>query len=114
MGEMADYYMEQMWDEMWYEPPDRPRRRKPFQRGTGDFRWRTKDEGVVSMWDMSQAHLANAIRICELTGNTGKQAQLQVVLDAKVRADFDEAREAIHEEGTCIGRYPPGHPMEML
>lgn len=143
MGEMADYYMEQTWGaEDWgfgaydlgYSGTVTGRRRgKNFQSGVGNYCWRTKDRGVVRMDDMTSRHLENAIGVCELTGNTGKRAQLMEVLVRKQREELDAAEELLFHEpweadyssledritawnsaSAQADHFPPGHPMEML
>ena len=82
MGEYADDIIDQIIDYnidgvFTYKAP-----KKPFQAGTGHFNWRTKN-GVLSMYEMSESHLRNAIKLCDDIGNRGKQAQLQYVLKEK-------------------------------
>lgn len=63
-----------------YEP--RRQNRKTFQRGSGNYKWRSS-KGIISMEDMSIRHLSNAINICEANGNTGKGDQLREVLEIR-------------------------------
>ena len=83
MGEYADDIIDQIIDYnidgvFTYKSP----RKKSFQSGSGDFNWRTRN-GVLSMYEMSESHLRNAIKLCDDMGNHGKQAQLQYVLKEK-------------------------------
>lgn len=77
MGEEADYYIDQMMD-AWDGHADYPR--KSFQQDTGNYMWRQKDGSVIDMHNMSNDHIANAIKICERFNNSGKKAQLEQIL----------------------------------
>lgn len=78
MGEGRDFDI----GRYFYEFHNEPIKRSGYQRGSGDYMWRTKT-GIISMRDMSDEHLRNAIAICESTGNNGKGDQLQEILDGR-------------------------------
>ena len=105
MGEYADYEVDRMIGEMDYGygdyddgelghyndfSPRYSKRKKSYQAGTGDFKWKTADRIVLDMNEMSIAHLKNAIAICESMGQTGKLTQLQQVLAEKLAESADE------------------------
>lgn len=78
MGEYADAIIDRM---MWSYDCHNPRRRqRTFQSGSGNFIWRTGTGEEIPMLSMTDDHLANAIRMCERTGNSGKERQLRQVL----------------------------------
>jgi hypothetical protein len=84
MGEQADYEIEKILGfGLTLGGVEHPRskriRRRSFQSGTGNYRWRTKS-GIVSMRLMTTEHLQNAVRLAEEHGSSGKLPQLKEVL----------------------------------
>lgn len=116
VGRTSDLLFDEAFDEAYGEvfgspvQPSDKAKRKSFQRGAGDYCWRQKGGKVISMHDMTVRHLKNAIRICELTHNSGKADQLQEVLAEKEIEELCDEFDDIDEEQTV----PPGHPDEML
>lgn len=81
MGEIADEIIEDAIDRMFDPTPTR-RKRKQFQAGAGNYKWRTAN-GVIDMRTMTNEHLRNAHRVCERTGNNGKAKQIREVLRSR-------------------------------
>lgn len=80
MGEYSDLIVDRM---IFGSYPYRPRKRSGFQSGSGDFMWRDSTGKTVSMYDMTDEYLSNAIAVCERKGNGGKAAQLRAVLHGR-------------------------------
>lgn len=76
MGDAADAALE-YFEDHWCN--FRPKRRRTFQSGSGDYMWRTED-GVIPMASMSTAHLMSAMKVCQEKGNSGKYKQLSETL----------------------------------
>lgn len=62
-------------------------KKRTFQAGSGNYKWRKSDGTVVNMKDMTTAHLKNAIDICKKKANSGKLEQLEEVLARKIEDD---------------------------
>ena len=77
MGDMADDAFNQWLGDQGFEGWHKPR---SFQAGSGNYMWRQKDGTLIDMHDMSNDHIANAIKKCEQYNNSGKKAQLEQVL----------------------------------
>lgn len=81
MGEMADAMIDRMiWGGGYYTP----RKRRSFQKHSGDYMWRSADKSVISMYDMSISHIENAIEKCIEYDNSTKLKQLREVLAKKM------------------------------
>lgn len=78
MGDIADQIIDSMIDEWAFNGGHR--KRKTFQRRTGQRMWRTADGSVIAMESMSTSHIMNAMNLCEEMGNTGKFNDLQDTL----------------------------------
>jgi hypothetical protein len=78
MGEHADDIIDSMMDS-WDNFSDY-RRIPNFQKGVGNYMWRQGNLEIIDMHNMSNDHLANAIKICEKRRNTAKKKQLEEVL----------------------------------
>jgi len=79
MGEIADYYVEQMIGESFRSYRPRPKS-KGFQSGVGFLRWKTADGTIVEMSDMTIPHLNNALRLCDKYGGSGKAREIRTHL----------------------------------
>jgi hypothetical protein len=74
MGDAADSALAHFWG---YSYGGKPQRKPTFQSGSGSGFWRTASGERIAMTEMTDAHLANALRKCEETGNTGKAKDLR-------------------------------------
>ena len=82
MGEHADDLINRMIDGSFGWGGGR-QRRKTFQSGSGQYKWKQANGQVIAMKDMSIRHLGNALRMAEAHGNTGKADDLREVLGIK-------------------------------
>lgn len=77
MGEITD----QIIDRFIFGPPSRTKSKpRTWQAGSGQRCWRTATGEVVAMETMTDAHLRNALRMCERNGNPGKAKDIRAVL----------------------------------
>jgi hypothetical protein len=74
MGEIADQIIDEILDRHMFIGRG-PRRNNP-QRGVGKGRWMSS-AGPMEMTEMTDIHIANALAMCELHGNTGKARELR-------------------------------------
>lgn len=81
MTRLTDNYVAQMMSQR----SSKPQKPKTFQKGAGAFMWRSARGNAISMRRMSVEHLNNALSLCERSGNTGKAADLRIVLEARLK-----------------------------
>lgn len=80
MGEMAEYYNEQSWEDMFPEPYD-----YLYHRVTHEDTWETKNFKILKIKDMETSHIKNCIAILEKKGQEYTKAYQGLTKELKER-----------------------------
>jgi len=84
MGDMADYYLEQIWD-CWQDFGDEDMPHIPhFDRDN----WKTRDGKIIRICEMTDEHLTNALNLCRKRGKYKAEQRLSEELVRRIHVRF--------------------------